>query len=156
MNLLKFAPIHGILMKLKLFLFIIPVLVSCNIESNEVNCNVLKKTDTKYSIDDKLFTGNCLTFKNGVTTESRKIKNGLHKKTIGYWDTGEIKYTGGVKRDSLNGSYREYFRSGKIAKKGKFKMGYYEGRWKFTDESGRLLRITTFKKGKIISEINKN
>jgi hypothetical protein len=35
-------------------------------------------------------------------------------------------------------------------------MGYYNGRWKFTDEAGRILRITTFKKGKIISETTKN
>ena len=61
-----------------------------------------------------------------------------------------------MKNDSLNGSFREYYRSGKIAKKGKFKMGYYNGRWKFTDEDGRILRITTFKKGKIISETTKN
>ena len=145
-------------MRLKILIFAITlsILYSCDRESNEVNCNALKKNGIKYFVDDNLYSGICLVFDKDVLVESRKIQNGLHKTTIGYWNSGEVKYTGGMKKDSLNGSYREYFRSGKIAKKGRFKMGYYDGRWKFTDEAGRLLRITTFKKGKIISEINKN
>ena len=145
-------------MRLKILILAItlPNLYSCDRELNEVNCSALKKNGIEYYVDDDLYSGICLVFDKDVLVESRKIQNGVHKTTIGYWNSGEVKYTGGMKKDSLNGSYREYFRSGKIAKKGRFKMGYYDGRWKFTDEAGRLLRITTFKKGKIISEINKN
>lgn len=145
-------------MRLKILILAItlPNLYSCDRESNEVNCSALIKNGIEYFDDDDLYSGICLVFDKDVLVEKRKIQNGLHKTTIGYWNSGELKYTGGMKNDSLNGSFREYYRSGKIAKKGKFKMGYYNGRWKFTDEDGRILRITTFKKGKIISETTKN
>jgi len=142
--------------KLSLFILTSLILSSCNSESNEIKCKALTKEGIKHLDDGKIYSGNCLVYKNDIIAESRKIQNGIHKKSIGYWDTGEIKYTGGIKNDSLNGVYREYYKSGRIAKKGKFKKGYYHGRWKFVREDGVVLRVTKFNKGKVISEVNKN
>ena len=131
------------------------MIISCNTDTIEVNCSVLYKEGIKHYLDDSLYSGNCLVFKDENLAESRIIKNGVHKSTIGYYDTGEVKFTGGMKRDSLNGVYKEFYKSGKIAIQGKFKMGYYDGRWRFTQENGVLLRITTFKNGQVVSEIDK-
>ena len=144
-----------ILKKIKILLFI-SVTVSCNSNIPEVNCSSLNKEEGKYYLDTNLYSGNCLFFNDGNLAELRSIKKGLHKKTIGYWDTGEVKYTGRMKTHSINGTYKEYYKSGSLAKKGRFKMGYYHGKWTFTREDGKILRITTFNKGKVVSEIDKN
>ena len=130
------------------------MIISCNTDTMEVNCSALYKEGINYYLDDNLYSGNCLVFKDENLAEKRRIKNGVHKSTVGYYDTGEVKFSGGMKRDSLDGVYKEFYKSGKIAKKGRFNMGYYDGKWKFTREDGVLIRITTFKDGKIISEID--
>jgi len=128
---------------------------SCNNDLIEVNCESLSKTGIKYYLDDSLFNGNCLQYSGVVLKENKLFKNGMHKKTVGYYDTGEIKYRGGMKNDSIHGTYKEFYKSGKLAKKGKFKMGFYDGKWQFIREDGVILRITIFKNGQVISETDK-
>ena len=144
-------------MKLKTIIILcIPLIYSCNTKTEEINCSALNKIGIEHYIDSVLYSGNCLIYNGKTISESRKIKKGLHKNTIGYWDTGEVKYTGGMKNDSLNGIFKEFYRSGKIAIKGKFNMGFYDGKWKYSREDGTLQRITIFKKGKVVSETNKD
>jgi antitoxin component YwqK of YwqJK toxin-antitoxin module len=142
---------------IKLFSYII-LLNSCTSENNQVKCSSLEKNGITYIIDGKPYSGECLTFysESDNINEKRVIKSGIHKKTIGYYETGELKFTGNMKNDSVNGAYKEYYKSGNLAIQGKFKKGFYEGRWKFLNEDGLLLRITKFKKGQIVTEMNKN
>ena len=132
------------------------MIISCNTDTIEVNCSVLYKEGIKHYLDDSLYSGNCLVFKDENLAESRKIKNGVHKSTVGYHESGEVKFTGGMKNDSLNGVYKQFYKSGELAIRGRFKKGFYEGKWRFFREDGVLQRVTIFKNGKITSEIDKN
>ena len=140
-----------------LFVFIsIFLFMSCNTDIMEVNCSSLNKEGIQYYLNNNLYTGNCISSQYGELAEDRRIKKGIHKSTIGYHESGEVKFTGGMKNDSLSGVYKQFYKSGELAIRGRFKKGFYEGKWRFFREDGVLQRITIFKNGKITSEIDKN
>jgi antitoxin component YwqK of YwqJK toxin-antitoxin module len=57
--------------------------------------------------------------------------------------------------DSLYGRYYQYYLNGEIRLKGKFNMGFPDGRWKTYDSSGELMSIQIFNKGELINTILK-
>ena len=139
--------------KIQLYLLLSALFISCDNNKIEVNCNILEKNGISYILNGEVFTGNCTIMTDNIITERRNIKNGLHTNTTGYYPvSGELKFTGGMRNDSIHGKYREYYETGKVAIKGQFKKGFYDGKWRFLREDGELIRITIFKDGRIISE----
>ena len=55
------------------------MIISCNTDTMEVNCSVLYKEGIKHYLDDSLYSGDCLVFKDENLAESRKIKTEFTK-----------------------------------------------------------------------------
>ena len=52
------------------------------------------------------------------------------------------------------GDYKAYFRNGQLQESGIYKNSLKDGEWNKFDETGKLIRETRFKKGKLIDEKN--
>ena len=143
--------------KLLLYGFTI-IMLGCGTKTNPstVLCDKLTLIDNLNYHEDSLFNGICNIMDTDIVIEERFFKNG--KKIRGkeyYFPSGNTKHDGYFMNDSLNGRYYQYFLNGEIRLKGKFNMGFPDGRWKTYDSSGELLSIQIFNKGELINTILK-
>jgi hypothetical protein len=69
-----------------------------------------------------------------------------------YWYANRkiLNNKGGIGGLLLDGVYTRYNTNDQLIETGSFKKGLKQGKWKLWDEQGNLLRIQTFKKGKLL------
>ncbi len=68
------------------------------------------------------------------------------KKQKEQFENGQVKYEVGVKDGEKHGHYYEYYPSGNIKAKGKYKHGLREGVWKYYSEAGDQILRERYKK----------
>ena len=130
------------------------IFISCNSSQDGiiVNCEKLNVQDNTYYYESEKFTGTCQVVEIDVVLEETKFKNGKkHKEKGFYYPSGKLKYEGSIKNDSLSGKYYQYFENGKKRIKGKFYKGYPDGKWRTYSNTGKLISIQFFEKGKLIT-----
>ena len=131
-------------------------LVSCStdVEKIIVECEKLIVEDNTYYFQDKRFTGKCQVFEIDIVLQELFFEKGKKYKEKGYFfPSGNIKYEGYIKNDSLSGKYFQYHDNGQVRLKGKFWKGFPDGRWRTYDNQGLKLSVQIFDKGKLMNTI---
>ena len=137
------------------FLFSLTFILGCNTpqELTIVSCKELYEINKIYYLNNDLFNGKCETYDIDVLIEEKFFKQGKEEKNIGYYyPSGNIKFVGFMKNDSVNGKFVQYHENGKVKFKGQFIMGYPDGKWLGYDSLGNKVSTQNFKKGNLILE----
>jgi antitoxin component YwqK of YwqJK toxin-antitoxin module len=129
------------------------IFLSCdtNSPSEYSLCKDLTEKDNVYLLDNNIYNGVCKIIDTDITINEKFIKEGkIYAEKGYYFPSGNIKYEGKIKNDSLSGKYFQYHNNGEFSVKGKFFKGYPDGKWKKYDNSGKLISTQFFKKGELI------
>ncbi|MEL7148970.1 MAG: hypothetical protein AAFO69_21530, partial [Bacteroidota bacterium] len=73
------------------------------------------------------------------------------KKQTEEFEGGETKYEVGVKDGMKHGNYFEYYETGELKVKGKYKNDQQDGVWKYYDIEGNLLKRERYRKGELVN-----
>ena len=135
--------------------FLILLTISCT-SNIEVNCSDLIEENGLVKLNDKNFSGSCLTYYNDNLTmldEKRSYKNGLmHGNWTKNHENGNLFYSAYAKKGEINGKYASYHPNGNPADKGKMKNGYKDGVWEYYGINGVLYKKELYKNQKLIDE----
>lgn len=66
-----------------------------------------------------------------------------------YYENGQERYEVSIKNGQKHGNYFEYFPTGEIKIKGKYREGLMTGVWKYYDASGNLVKRERYKNGEL-------
>ena len=143
--------------KIILFYFLAFAFISCDsytIEyDNPIACNDLINNNglTVYKgLPDKKYSGSCYEYSSeGLKTELKSFTKGIpHGMHLGYYYPEEtILFKGFKKKGEIHGEYVRYHKNGQINMKGKFKNGYYTGKWNYFNEKGDIDERKTYFQG---------
>ena len=141
----------------KIYFSVFLILLTSSCTSNiELNCSDLIEENGLVKLNDKNFSGSCLTYYDDNLTmldEKRSYKNGLRQ---GNWtknhENGNLFYSAYAKKGEINGKYASYHPNGNPADKGKMKNGYKDGVWEYYGINGVLYKKELYKNQKLIDE----
>ena len=140
-----------------LALFCTMFIISCNNDEVEpIDCVVTITDNNITYVDGNKFNGQCYIYaSDGVIVRLRSYKrgqlNGIQK--AWYYPDRELAYIGYRKNGEIHGKYTGYHRNGSIQAEGNMRRGYYSGKWKYYDESGKLIMEKSFYKGEAVDSI---
>ena len=141
-----------------MFYALMMITVGCKTSTNQLTvlCDELTLDKNLNFHEEVLFNGICNIYDTDILIEKRFYKDGKKVRAKEYYfPSGNLRHDGYFKNDSLSGRYYQYHLNGKVRLKGKFNMGYPNGRWKTYDSSGQLLSIQIFRDGDLINTILK-
>ena len=141
--------------QIKKMLILLTFVTSCNSSENltVVPCTKLYEINKVYYLNNDPYNGKCETYDIEILVEEKFFKEGKEEKIIGYYyPSGNIKYIGFMKNDSVNGKFTQFHENGKIKFKGQFIMGYPDGKWLGYDSLGNKMSTQNFDKGNLILE----
>ena len=142
------------------FLFLFPILISCNSYSGSSDKTVCVDTDAliRNGIiylpnETKPFTGNNLCkYENGQIKSEGNYKDGKPDgKVTGWFENGQIQTVLNLKDGKLNGKVIDWYENGQIEAEGNYKDGKPDGKATYWHENGKIKGKVTFKDGKCIS-----
>ena len=133
-------------------------IISCTStkDSEPIDCvNTLTNNSITY-VNDKKFTGQCYVYADNrqivrLSTFKKGIPSGVYKGW--YYPSGILAYEGRRKNGQIHGDYVGYREDGTKQAEGKFKKGFYNGLWKYYDNSEELVLEKRFINGKAVDSI---
>ena len=128
-------------------------IISCTNESEPVDCAITVSSNSITYVNDKKFTGQCYVYAaNGQIVRLSSYKkgkpSGVYK--AWYYPSGILAYEGRRKNGHIHGDYIGYREDGTIQAEGKFKKGFYNGVWKYYNNSEELILEKRFINGKAV------
>lgn len=102
--------------------------------------------DRLTTVDDKLYTGRCITYRNGIKRSIQQYVNGVdYGKWQFYYPDGTTETKGKFKNGTRVGKWKYYYPNGKIMQVSRYSNdGKRKGKWVVYDTIGNISSITKY------------
>ena len=97
--------------------------------------------------DGSLYTGRCLTYKDGYKRSVQQYLNGVdYGVWTFYFPNGEVETKGKFKNGQRVGKWKYFYESGQLKQLSRYsKLGERDGKWVEFDEDGKEIKTTLYK-----------